>query len=89
MKTNSVTRKYSDRYTRSFIGQHVPNYFFVNSSALKFKVMRTILQNWKKKHFYSGDRSVVDCLRPYLRSLHRWWATLEEFTWLLGFVVLC
>jgi len=48
MKTNSVTLKYTDRYTPSFIGQHVPNYFFVNSSALKFKVMRTILQNRKR-----------------------------------------
>jgi hypothetical protein len=41
-KPNNVTLKYTDRYTRSFIGQRVP-YFFVNYSALKFKVMRTIL----------------------------------------------
>jgi hypothetical protein len=87
-KPNRVTLKHRDRSTRPLIGRHPQYYYFINYSVLEFKIMRTTLQNWKKC-LYSGDRSTVDCLRRFLRSLHRWWATLEEFTWLLCFVVLC
>jgi hypothetical protein len=48
IKPKFVTLKYTDRSTWSFIGRHVPYNYFVNYSALKFKVMRTKLHNWKR-----------------------------------------
>jgi hypothetical protein len=47
IKPNILTLKYTDRSTRSFIGRHVAYSYFVNYSALKFKVMRSILHKRK------------------------------------------